>query len=144
MNAKEHEKNIGASNNNMRIFKDKDGIFKHKEVASFTSTSVPIPEVVFQMRCFMRKCVSLRTSSQPASVTSSLRQPNLSKTKANRIVIRRWTKQVTRLSYVLCNMSFYVLLMFGLTLCLCLVFNFMFSCYVMLMLYNIKTNFSYV
>lgn len=44
MNSKEYEINIGATNKNMRIFKDKDDIFKQREVASFTSSSTLIPE----------------------------------------------------------------------------------------------------
>ncbi|KAI5433285.1 hypothetical protein KIW84_020533 [Lathyrus oleraceus] len=41
MIAKEHEINIWASNKNLEIFKDKDGIFKHKEVVSYAATLLP-------------------------------------------------------------------------------------------------------
>lgn len=44
MNVKEHEINIGAGNTNMGIFKNKDIIFKHREVASSISYFVPMPK----------------------------------------------------------------------------------------------------
>lgn len=44
MNAKEHEINIGTTNKNMGIFKDKDCIFKHRDVPSSTSSYSPMPE----------------------------------------------------------------------------------------------------
>ncbi|CAI8595046.1 unnamed protein product [Vicia faba] len=44
MTPKEYEVNIEAANKNMGNFKDKDGIFKHKEDASSTFSLVPMSE----------------------------------------------------------------------------------------------------
>lgn len=44
MNAKEHEINIWVINKNMVISKTRMVFFKHREVASSTSSSAPMPE----------------------------------------------------------------------------------------------------
>lgn len=43
MTPKEHEINVRVANKNMRIFKDKDGIYRHREVG-YSSSYVPMPE----------------------------------------------------------------------------------------------------
>lgn len=61
VSSNECEINIGATGKNMGIFKDKDGLFKHKDVAHSSSSPPPIPEDDYTNEVFYNKICSTET-----------------------------------------------------------------------------------
>lgn len=73
MNAKKHEIIIGATNKNMGIFKDNDGIFKHREIASSISSYALMPEGGLTNQMLYDKFCQLKTLSLKNSMIFVLR-----------------------------------------------------------------------